>query len=262
MISLLASKCLVPDATRGEDMNRTINLNARPQAMTLNLERTAVLVVDMQNDFASKGGMMDRAGVDISRIQKAVGPISKILRLARSAGMRIVYLKMGYQPDLSDLGLEDSVNRQRHSLFGVGQECTAPDGSKGRFLVHGTWNTEIIPELAPQTGDILICKSRYSGFYRTELDEILKKLSVRNLIVTGCTTSICVESTIRDAMFRDYRCALVSDAAAEPIGQELPRSNHEASLLVVETLLGWVVDSKEVCTALEPHVLSVASADR
>jgi ureidoacrylate peracid hydrolase len=238
---------------------RSVTVNAKPQAMTLDLERTAVLVVDMQNDFVSKGGMMDRGGIDISAVQRAVDPISSILNVARSAGMKIIYLKMGYRADLSDLGSTDSVNRQRHSLFGVGQECTAPDGSKGGFLVQGTWNTDIIPELAPKPGDIVVCKTRYSGFYRTDLDEILKKLNVRNLIVTGCTTSICVESTIRDAMFRDYRCALVSDCAAEPIGQNFARSNHEATLLVVETLLGWVVDSKEICAALEPHAVSVVA---
>ena len=93
-------------------------------------------------------------------------------------------------------------------------------------------------------------KTRFSGFYKTELDEVLKKLGVRNLIITGCTTSVCVEATIRDAMYRDYLPVLLADCTAEPIGYDLPRSNHEASLLIIEKLLGWVSSSEEFTKAL------------
>ncbi|GAC1631866.1 MAG: pyrimidine utilization protein B [Candidatus Acidiferrum sp.] len=231
--------------------SRTIAVEAEPHGLELNTSNTAVIVVDMQNDFGSRGGIFDRAGVDISGIQKAVGPTRAVLAAARSAGMKIVYLKMGYRPDLSDLGAQDSVNRTRHLHFGVGQDCIAPNGSKGQFLIQDTWNTDIVAELTPEPGDIVIYKHRFSGFFETDLDNILRGLGIRTLIFTGCTTSICVDSTLRDAMFRDYRSVLLADCSAEPIGGGLPRSNHEASLLTVKTLLGWVSDSERFLSALK-----------
>jgi ureidoacrylate peracid hydrolase len=99
-------------------------------------------------------------------------------------------------------------------------------------------------------GDAVVWKTRYSGFFETELDTLLKGRGVRALIVTGCTTSVCVESTIRDAMFRDYSCLLLQDCTAEPIGSDLPRTNHEASLLILQGLFAWVSTSDEVVAAL------------
>ena len=205
----------------------------------------------MQNDFGSKRGMFDLAGIDISMIQKAVGPTAKVLASARNAGIKIVYLKMGYRPDLSDLGAPDSVNRTRHlQIMHVGKTVRAPDGSESRILVRDTWNTEIVPELKPHAGDIVMYKTRFSGFYQTDLDATLKRLGIKHLIITGCTTSVCVDSTIRDAMFRDYQPVLLADCTGEPIGYGLPRSNHEASLLTIQVLLGWVSNSDEFIKAL------------
>src|SRR5437868_13825517 len=92
-------------------------IEASPEPITIDTAKTAVIVVDMQNDFGSKGGMFDRAGIDISGIQKAVGPTAKVLAAARKAGIRIIYIKMGFRPDLSDMGALDSVNRVRHLGF-------------------------------------------------------------------------------------------------------------------------------------------------
>lgn len=240
--------------------NATIQLRAEPSAIDLNLGQTCVIVVDMQNDFGAKGGIFDRAGIDIAGIRRAIEPTRKVLVAARSAGIKVVYLKMGFRPDLSDLGTEDSVNRTRHLHFGVGQESVAPDGRKGRFLIRDTWNTDIISELTPQPSDLVVYKHRFSGFFETELDNTLRGLGTKNLIFTGCTTSICVDSTIRDAMFRDYRCVLLADCSAEPIGGDLARSNHEASLLTVKTLLGWVSDSERFVAALKTSSATARSA--
>jgi len=228
-----------------------MNLDAKPEPITLDTAKTAVLVVDMQNDFGSKGGMFDRAGIDISGIQKAVDPTAKVLGAARNAGVKIIYLKMGYKPDLSDLGAPDSVNRVRHLRAGVGEKVIAPDGKASRILIRDTWNTDIVPELKPQPGDDVIYKTRFSGFFGTDLDARLEKLGVKHLVITGCTTSICVDSTVRDAMFRDYLCVLLADCMSEPIGHGLPRSNHDASLLSAEVLLGWVSDSERFLKALQ-----------
>ena len=220
--------------------------------ISVDVATTVVIVCDMQNDFGAKGGMFDRAGIDISMIQRAIGPTSKVLAAARHAGIQIVYLKMGFRPDLSDLGASDSVNRVRHlEGFKVGQVVRAPDGRKSRILIRDTWGTDIVPELTPQPDDVVVHKHRFSGFYETELDATLRRMNAKHLIFTGCTTSVCVESTIRDAMFRDYLPVLLADCTGEPIGHQFPRSNHEASLLSIETLLGWVSVSAEFVKALE-----------
>ena len=237
-------------ASAAEPKNEMVTLNAKPEPIAIDPVRSAVIVVDMENDFAAKGGMFDRAGVDVSGAQKAIGPTAKVLAAARQAGLKIVYLKMGYRPDLSDLGATDSVNRTRHLKFGVGQKIQTPDGRESRLLIRDTWDTDIVPELKPQASDIVIYKTRFSGFYQTDLDATLKKFGIKYLIVTGVTTSICVESTVRDAMFRDYLCVMLRDCMSEPIGHDLPRTNHDASLLNAEVLLGWVSDSDQFIKAL------------
>jgi ureidoacrylate peracid hydrolase len=231
-------------------------IEAKPEPITIEIPNTAVIVVDMQNDFGSKGGMFDRAGLDISMIRSAVPPTSRVLASARQSGIAIIYRKMGYRPDLSDLGDSESPNRTRHLHFGVGQRLSAPDGTEGRILIRDTWNTDIVTELKPESGDTVVYKHRFSGFFETELHDILKRLGIRCLIITGCTTSVCVESTVRDAMFRDYSCVLLADCMGEPIGNGLPRSNHDASLLTMQTLFGWVSNSKEFVKALESALLS------
>lgn len=231
--------------------SRLVTIEAKPEPLTLDTSRTAALVVDMQNDFAAKGGMFDRAGIDISASRRAAELTTKALVSIREARIDVIYLKMGFKPNLSDLGPPDSPNRTKHLPLAVGSTVTTPDGGQGRILIRDTWNTDILDELKPQAGDTVIYKTRYSGFYGTNLDSILKKRGVKWLLVTGCTTSVCVESTIRDAMFRDYSCVLLDDCTGEPIGQEFPRTNHEASLLVIQALFGWVSDSAEVIRALE-----------
>src|SRR6266446_4362951 len=238
-----------PPTSAAEPKSETVTLEAKPEPIAINPARSAVIVVDIENDFAAKGGMFDRAGADISGAQKAIAPTAKVLATARQAGIKIIYLKMGYRADLSELGAPDSVNRTRHLKFGVGQTIRAPDGRESRVLIRDTWDTDIVPELKPQASDIVLYKTRFSGFYQTDLDATLKKLGIKYLIVTGVTTSICVESTVRDAMFRDYLCILLKDCMSEPIGHDLPRSNHEASLLNVEVLLGWVSDSEHFIKA-------------
>jgi ureidoacrylate peracid hydrolase len=230
--------------------SRTINIDAKPQPFAMETGRSAVIVVDMQNDFGSKGGMFERAGIDISPIQKVVPSVARVLASARQAGIKIVYLKMGFRPDLSDLGSTDSPNREQHMRLGVGKTVRAPNGAESRILIRDTWNTDIIPDLTPQADDIVLYKHRFSGFYQTELDAILKKLNVTRLVITGCTTSVCVESTVRDAMFRDYRCLLLADCMAQPTGNGLLRSTHEGSLLLMQTSFAWVSSSEEFVRAL------------
>ncbi len=206
----------------------------------------------MQNDFGAPGGMFARAGVDLSGIRAAVASTVRVLASARAARMGVVYLKMGFRPDLSDLGAADAPNRIKHRPLGVGDRVRTPDGRESRTLVRDTWSTEIVAELTPQPADAVVWKTRYSGFFETELDTLLRGRGVGSLIVTGCTTSVCVESTIRDAMFRDYSCLLLEDCTAEPIGSDLPRTNHDASLLILQGLFAWVATSDALVSALTP----------
>jgi len=233
--------------------SRIVSVDATPTVLRLDTARTAVLVVDMQNDFGAVGGSFQRAGIDISMIQAAVLPTARALQAARRSGIGVIYLKMGFQPDLSDAGPPDSPNYLRHDqLLGLGRSIQAPNGTSSRILIRDTWNTAIVSELTPRSDDVVLYKHRFSGFFETDLDTILKQRAVKNLVVTGCTTSICVESTIRDAMFRDYSCVLLKDCTGEPIGNGFARSNHDASLLTIETLLGWVSTSDQFVHALVP----------
>jgi ureidoacrylate peracid hydrolase len=229
---------------------RTVTIDAKPEPLQIAVGQSAILVVDMQNDFGARGGMFNRAGIDIAPIERVVEPTARVLDAARAAGLTVIYLVMQFSPDLADAGSSNSPNRMKHRPLALGEVMAAPDGRAGRILVEGTWNTEILPRLTPRQGDLVVAKHRYSGFYETNLDSILRARSIRHLIVTGCTTSVCVESTVRDAMFRDYQCIVLEDCTAEPIGAGLPRTNHEASLLNIELLFGWVSDSPRFIEAL------------
>jgi ureidoacrylate peracid hydrolase len=220
--------------------------------LDVDLAQAALIVVDMQNDFGSEGGMFHRAGIDISAIKAIVPRIARMIEAARAAGIPVVYLKQQHTADLADAGGKDAPHYIKHQRMQLGARFPSPDGSTGRILVKDTWNTAIVPELAPLPGDVVVGKHRYSGFFQTDLDERLKAMGIKQLIVTGATTSICVESTVRDAMFRDYQCVVLSDCTAEPIAQETARSNHEASLLTIELLFGWVANSADLFGALSP----------
>lgn len=205
----------------------------------------------MQNDFASPGGMFDRAGIDIAVVQAIVPNVRAVLEAARANGVFVVYLKMAFQPDLSDAGYPGSPTWLKHAPFQVGTEVTSPDGAPSRILIRDCWNTDIVPDLTPEADDVVVYKPRFSGFFRTELHDVLQQRGVQRLIVVGATTSVCVDSTVRDAMFRDYHCLVISDATAERIAADAPRSNHEASLLTFELLFAHVATTEDVVAALD-----------
>ena len=223
-----------------------MRLQARPAPVDLDPARTAVLVVDMQNAFGSPGGMFDRVGVPIGSIQDAVAPTSAAIAAARQAGLKVIYLKMGFQADLSDLGTNGGAQEQFFAHMGI------PDG----VLTRDEWGTDIVDELTPEPDDTILYKTRFSGFYETELDDLLRAAGITHLIVTGCTTSICVESTVRDAFFRDYTCIVLEDCTAEPMGANLSPTNHDATLLLVERVFGSVSTGTDLVEALEREMIA------
>lgn len=204
----------------------------------------------MQHDFASPGGMFNRAGIDISGVRGAVAPTARVLDGARDIGLPVIYLQMQHRPDLAEIGPQGSAHRERHARLSVGETVASPSRPVGRTLIAGEWGTQIVAQLQPAPGDIVGPEPWFSGFFESPLHGILQTLDVRTLIFTGCTTSICVEATLRHAMYRDYRCVLLEDCTAEPIGQGNVRSNHDTSLLVIETLIGWVSDSSAFLRAV------------
>jgi ureidoacrylate peracid hydrolase len=250
-VPLVTTSALAADRKPNRGSSRILKFDAKPEPVAIDTATTAVMVVDMQNDFGSKGGMFDLAGRDISGIQKAVAPTARVVAAARTAGIKIVYLKMAFRPDLSDLGAPDSVNRAQHLAMNVGKTIRAPNGAESRILIRDTWNTDIVSALKPESDDIVMYKHRFSGFYETALDSTLKQHGIRYLVVTGCTTSVCVESTVRDAMFRDYKCVLLTDCMTQPtLPSSLPGTSHDASLVVIQATFGWVSSSDRFVAAL------------
>jgi ureidoacrylate peracid hydrolase len=214
-------------------------LDAKPNPLDVDFKKSAIVVVDMQNAFASKGGMLDIAGADITDAPRVVSVIRSILAAARQKSVPIVHLRMAYKPDLSDSGGPNSPNY--HKELAMTLMCSRP-GLKGKVLTEGTWDADIVEELAPQPGDLVITKTRYSGFAGTPLDSQLRMRGVQFLLFAGIATNVCVESTLRDAYFHDYWPILLADAAM-PAG---PTSAHEATLFNVESFFGWTTTSQEL----------------
>jgi len=167
----------------------------------------------------------------------------KILDAARSTGVKVIYLRMGFRPDFSNAGGEESPNYWKE--VGMVLMHENPEW-RGKFVTVGTWDWEIIDDLKPQEGDIVINKHRYSGFVGTELDAVLHTLNIKHVLLTGIATNVCVESTLRDAFSREYFPILVEDAC----GNAGPEFTQEATVWNVTNLFGWVTTADEFVQAV------------
>ncbi|MBN1161148.1 MAG: isochorismatase family protein [Dehalococcoidales bacterium] len=219
-------------------------VKAKPEPIKLDTKRTALIVVDMQNTFCKKGGIFDFLGrLDETKVKRIIGVNKKVIEACRSIGIKVIYLRMGYKQDLSNAGGPDSPNYYKELGF------VAMRGNPelmGRFLTAGTRDWEIIDELKPQTGDVVVDKHRYSGFVNTELDTILNSNNIKYLLFIGLATNVCVESTLRDAYFHEYFPVLISDGCGN-IG---PESTQEATIWNVTEVFGWVSTSHDLIQAL------------
>jgi len=220
-----------------------LKLDAKPGPIEVELTKCAVVVVDMQNAFASKGGMLDVAGVDISNAPRVVSSIKTVVNAARQASVPVVYVQMGYKPDLSNSGGPNSPNW--HKELAIHLMRCRPE-LKGTLLTEGTWDFAIVEELNPEPGDLVVIKTRYSGFAGTTLDSQLRTRGIRYLFFVGIATNVCVESTLRDAYFQDYWPILIADGAM-PAG---PATLHEATLFNVENFFGWTIRAEEFVRAI------------
>ena len=219
-------------------------LDAKPNPLEVDFKKSAIVIVDMQNAFASTGGMLDIAGINITDASRVIRVIRSVIDAARHNAVTVVYLRMAYKPDLSDSGGPNSPNF--HKQLAMSLMCSRPE-LKGKVLTEGTWDAEIVEDLAPQPADLVITKTRYSGFAGTPLDSQLRMRGIQYLFFAGIATNVCVESTLRDAYFHDYWPILLRDAAM-PAG---PPAAHDATLFNVESFFGWTTTTQELVSQLK-----------
>jgi ureidoacrylate peracid hydrolase len=225
-----------------------ITLPTRPSSIEVDPHRCAVIVVDMQNAFVSKGGMFDLSGLDISGAVEVTKILREILELSREEGMTIVYLQMGYDAGLTTAGGPESPNPHKELALLLMKK--RPE-LKGKVLTEGQWDWEVVEDLKPKPGDLVLNKTRYSGFHGTPLDSLLRTRHIKTLFFTGIATNVCVESTLRDAFFLDYWPVLLRDATL----QAGPPMLQEATIQNVELALGWTLSSSEFRQTFAPHLL-------
>jgi biuret amidohydrolase len=220
-------------------------LAAKPEAIALDLTKTALVVIDMQRDFLEPGGFGASLGNDVSLLRTCIEPCQKLLSAARSLGMMVIHTREGHLPDLSDAPIA-KIERGKPSLR-IGSE-----GPMGRILVRGEPGHDIIPELAPWKGELVIDKPGKGAFYQTDLQTQLQAKAIENLLVCGVTTEVCVHTTVREANDRGYRCVVISDAC----GSYFPEF-HDMGLRVITAqggIFGWVATSSAVIASINNAV--------
>ncbi|MBI3973001.1 MAG: cysteine hydrolase [Chloroflexi bacterium] len=224
-------------------MPGTLRVPANPYDYTFDVGSTALVVIDMQGDFLLPGGFGEVLGNDASRLRPAIQPSMRVLAAARELGMLVVHTREGHLADLSDC---PPAKRLRGQLaLGIGDP-----GPMGRILVRGEPGWEIVPELAPIAGEIVIDKPGKGAFFATPLDHVLLSRGISSLLVAGVTTEVCVQTTVREANDRGYECLVLADCTASYYPEF-----HEATLAMLASqgaIAGWVADSADLLAALAP----------
>jgi ureidoacrylate peracid hydrolase len=211
----------------------TIVLPARPEPLSVSVSQTAVIVIDMQNAYASPGGYLDLAGFDISGAANVIAQTKGVLETARAAGMPVIYFQNGWDADYVEAGGPGSPNWHKSNALKTMRE--RPE-LQGKLLAKGGWDFELVDELKPHPGDIVLHKTRYSGFFNSQLDSVLRSRGIRNIVFVGIATNVCVESTLRDGFFLEYFGIVLEDATH----QAGPEFVQQAAIYNIEKFFGWV----------------------
>jgi nicotinamidase-related amidase len=218
-----------------------VTIDSEPSALTIDLARSALVIIDMQRDFLEPGGFGAALGNDVARLQAAVGPCREVLAAARAHGMLVIHTREGHRPDLSDAP-RLKVERGDPAL-----RIGAP-GPMGRILVRGEPGHDIIADLYPQAGEPVIDKPGKGAFYQTDLDLMLRNRDIETLLVAGVTTEVCVNTTVREANDRGYRCIVLSDCCASYFPEF-----HAAGLAMIKAqggIFGSVSSSRALLDAV------------
>jgi biuret amidohydrolase len=222
----------------------SVSIAAEPHALTIDLSRAALVIIDMQRDFLEPGGFGAALGNDVSRLKAAVGPIRSVLDAARTSGMLVIHTREGHRHDLSDAP-PLKVDRG-HPDMRIGAK-----GPMGRILVRGEPGHDIIPELYPAAGEPVIDKPGKGAFYQTDLELMLKNRHIETLFVCGVTTEVCVNTTVREANDRGFRCIVLSDCCASYFPEF-----HAVGLAMIKAqggIFGWVSASQDLLSAMDSH---------
>lgn len=218
-----------------------LTVTAQPYQFTFDPERTALIVIDMQRDFVEPGGFGETLGNDVSLLQAVVPPLRAVLAATRAAGITVIHTREGHVPDLSDCP-PAKLNRGAPSMR-IGDP-----GPRGRILVRGEYGHDIIDELAPLPGELVIDKPGKGSFYATCLQPVLREAAITSLVVTGVTTEVCVHTTVREANDRGYECLVLSDCT----GSYFPEFQAAGLAMIAAQggIFGWVAPSADYLSAL------------
>ena len=217
------------------------SVQAQPYPYELQPERCALVIIDMQRDFLEPGGFGEMLGNDVAQLRRAIAPNVRLLAAWREAGLLAIHTREGHRPDLADLPPAKKVR-------GGGTTTIGDPGPMGRILIRGEAGHDIIPELYPAAGEPVIDKPGKGAFHATDLHAILQNRSITQLVVTGVTTEVCVNTTVREANDRGYDCLVVADCCASYFPEF-----HEVGLRMIRAqggIFGWVADADDVIAAL------------
>jgi nicotinamidase-related amidase len=218
------------------------SITAKPGPIAIDFDRTALIIIDMQRDFLEPGGFGETLGNDVSLLGAAVAPCRRILHAARRAGLLVIHTREGHCADLSDC---PRAKRER----GSPSRRIGEPGPMGRILIRGEPGHDIIPQLYPADGEVIIDKPGKGAFYQTNLDLILGNAGIEYLLVCGVTTEVCVNTTVREANDRGYRAIVLADCCASYFPEF-----HDLGLRMIaaqDGIFGWVSTSSSVLAALE-----------
>ena len=223
---------------------RPVRVESAPQNVVIDLNRTAIVVIDLQNDFCTEGGWVDHIGGDYAADRTAIAPLQALLPALRTAAVPVIWVNWGNRPDLANMP-PNQIHLYKNSGAGVGLGDPLPNG-RGNVLEKDSWAAAVVDELAPLHGDICVDKHRISGFWDTPLDSILRNLGIRSILFAGCNTDQCVLHTLTDANFLGYGCVMLEDCCAT----SSPAFCTEATVWNIKKCFGFVTDSPRVLRAL------------